>query len=341
MANQIDNRSKTSTENLVASPIRTIDFYKSGQRNNLRDEICKAQLITSSPIKGSLARSGTTINSDINTSQSQTEETLIDDDENPNNVSLSILHYNMLTKLITTSPSLNIIQKLIQTIDDTESTDKEQKDRFADYDKSILSNTENNREKITGDIYETIKEKSVIDIPTASLYRALRNEIQKFIRIDHHEKSLQACIDKGRIPLGLSLSKKLNVINTRPQLEIDIRRIQYRAEIATLDRLLRHYRDIRAENRSAVESLDALYYKLEAEERVLIRSKTLIMAETLTLDLKRKRSKKINPKTDINTKDDEQRGSDDIQPPPLPQRKFIRGRRRFDRRTKYNGGSTA
>ena len=106
------------------------------------------------------------------------------------------------------------------------------------------------------------------------------------------------------------------------------RRIQYKAEIETLERLLSHYQETQIENLSACRNLDKLYYRLPSEERLQIRSKMILMSESLAFELKQKRSKKqLN--VDINTDSDRDDLPLDNRQPPKPQRRPIRGRRRI------------
>ena len=91
------------------------------------------------------------------------------------------------------------------------------KERFLEYElKKVLNSTSDN--KFSTEIYESLKEKSEAAIPTASpdyvLYKSIRQEAQKSVKIRHHRTSLEDCLKTGRVPKGLSLWKKIGSICT-------------------------------------------------------------------------------------------------------------------------------
>ena len=312
-------------------------------QKTLKDEILQLGTRTSTPTKGcsirlidvqNLMGGNQSINlEDYDSANEDGDITQINNNQDADiSNNLTNLHQAMITSLIVQQPTTKVINNIILATNNNDSTSTDQKERFANYERRMLDTSQPSNEKITNETFETIKEQSTRDIPTASpissTYRALRAEFQKMIRIDHHIKSLSICTQKGHIPAGLSLYKKLNVIGPKPELDIDLRRIQYKAEIETLERLLSHYQETQIENLSACRNLDKLYYRLPSEERLQIRSKMILMSESLAFELKQKRSKKqLN--VDINTDSDRDDLPLDNRQPPKPQRRPIRGRRRI------------
>ena len=168
-------------------------------------------------------------------------------DDNIDITHTSFLLQDNVNDLLCNIDSVELINKVYNCSSNTTSGDKEVKERFLEYElKKVLNSTSDN--KFSTDIYESLKEKSEAAIPAASpdyvLYKSIRQEAQKFVKIRHHRTSLEDCLTTGRVPKGLSLWKKIGVINTNPRLEVEVRRIQYEAELKMIDSLAKHYKYI-------------------------------------------------------------------------------------------------
>ena len=96
----------------------------------------------------------------------------------------------------------------------------------------------------------------------------------------------------GSVPGGLSLRKKINVINPKASLEIDIRTIQYNAELLIIKRIVQHYYKTHNEIEQNIKELDEIISKLTLEDRGLIRCKIFVLSENPIYELKEKRISK-------------------------------------------------
>ena len=210
--------------------------------------------------------------------------------------------------------TVELINKVHNCSSNTTSGEKEVKERFLEYElKKVLNSTSDN--KFSTEIYESLKEKSEAAISAASpdyvLYKSIRQEAQKFVKIRHHRTSL-------------------GVINTNPRLEVEVRRIQFEAELKMIDSQAKHYKDIELDNVKSITALEPLFTQLPRKDQAVIRAKLILMCESLTVQLdKTRKSKEANRPTE--PEEDHLIEEDPIpqQEAPKPQRKqWTKPRRR-------------
>ena len=69
----------------------------------------------------------------------------------------------------------------------------------------------------------------------------IRSILSKYVRASLQNNHLKECLDRGQIPRGLKINKKLMAVDPTPDLRLDHLAILAKAEKKTMQAILAHY----------------------------------------------------------------------------------------------------